>query len=76
MACRRCRCGRRCKPTAVSSTRNATPREWKAAFARFLDVERKELIDSIENDKKWDEDVESKVKEAVEAFNQQYGVEG
>ena len=50
--------------------------EWKGAFARFLEVERKALIDSVETDKKWDEEVEGRVKEAVEAFNQQYGVEG
>src|SRR5437879_10583894 len=47
--------------------------DWKAAFARFLDVERKALIDSIETDKKWDEEVESQVREAVGAFNRQYG---
>ena len=50
--------------------------EWKAAFGRFLELERKALIDAIETDKKWDEDVEARVKEAVEAFNQQYDVEG
>ena len=49
---------------------------WKAAFGRFLELERKALIDAIETDKKWDEDVEARVKEAVEAFNQQYDVEG
>ena len=51
-------------------------REWKAALARYLMAERKALLDSIENEKKWDDDVERQVKEAVEAFNKQFGVEG
>jgi F-type H+-transporting ATPase subunit alpha len=49
--------------------------DWKAGFARFLEAERKALIDSIETEKKWDEEVEARVREAIEAFNQQYGVE-
>jgi F-type H+/Na+-transporting ATPase subunit alpha len=51
-------------------------REWKSLFARYLGAERKALIDSLENDKKWDEEVEAQVREAIEAFNKQYGVEG
>jgi F-type H+-transporting ATPase subunit alpha len=51
-------------------------REWKALFARYAGAERKALIDSLENDKKWDEEVEGQVREAIEAFNKQYGVEG
>jgi F-type H+-transporting ATPase subunit alpha len=50
--------------------------EWKAAFSRFLHAERKALIDSIENDKKWDDEVEAQVRETVETFNRQFGVEG
>jgi F0F1-type ATP synthase alpha subunit len=50
--------------------------EWKDAFGRFLSADRKTLIDSIENDQKWDDQVEDRVKEAIEAFNKQYGVEG
>jgi F-type H+-transporting ATPase subunit alpha len=50
--------------------------DWKQAFSRFLQAERKALIDSIENDRKWDDDVEGQVKESIEAFNKQYGVEG
>jgi F-type H+-transporting ATPase subunit alpha len=51
-------------------------REWKSLFARYAAADRKALIDSLENDKKWDEEVEAQVKEAIEAFNKQYGVEG
>jgi F-type H+/Na+-transporting ATPase subunit alpha len=51
-------------------------REWKSALARFLMADKKALMDSIENDKKWDDDVEREVREAVEAFNKQFGVEG
>jgi F-type H+-transporting ATPase subunit alpha len=51
-------------------------REWKAALARYLMADRKALLDAIENEKKWDEDVERQVREAVEAFNKQFGVEG
>jgi F-type H+-transporting ATPase subunit alpha len=51
-------------------------REWKAALARYLMAEKKALLDSIENEKKWDEDVEGQVKDAIQAFNKQYGVEG
>jgi F-type H+/Na+-transporting ATPase subunit alpha len=51
-------------------------REWKAALARYLTAERKALLDSIENEKKWDDDVEGQVKDAIQAFNKQYGVEG
>ena len=50
--------------------------EWKEAFARFLSADRKSLIDSIESEQKWDDEVEDRVKEAIEAFNKQYGVEG
>jgi F-type H+-transporting ATPase subunit alpha len=50
--------------------------EWKAAFMRFLTAERRALIDSIETDKRWDEKVEGEVREAIEAFNRQFGVEG
>jgi F-type H+-transporting ATPase subunit alpha len=49
---------------------------WKEAFARFLTAERRALVDGIENDRKWDDEVEDRVKEAIEAFNRQYGVEG
>jgi F-type H+-transporting ATPase subunit alpha len=51
-------------------------REWKAALARYLSADRKGLLDLIENEKKWDDDVEGQVKEAIEAFNKQFGVEG
>ncbi|MBJ7601178.1 MAG: F0F1 ATP synthase subunit alpha [Candidatus Nephthysia bennettiae] len=51
-------------------------REWKAALTRYLMAERKALLDAIENEKKWDDDVEGQVREAVEAFNKQFGVEG
>jgi F-type H+-transporting ATPase subunit alpha len=51
-------------------------REWKAALARYLMAERKALLDAIENEKKWDEDVEGQVRDAIEAFNKQFGVEG
>ncbi|HEY4027087.1 MAG TPA: F0F1 ATP synthase subunit alpha [Candidatus Dormibacteraeota bacterium] len=50
--------------------------EWREAFARFLSAERKALIDSLETDQKWDDEVEGRVREAIEAFNRQYGVEG
>jgi F-type H+/Na+-transporting ATPase subunit alpha len=51
-------------------------REWKEAFARFLNAERRALIDSIETDRQWDDRVEERVREAIEAFNRQHGVEG
>ncbi len=50
-------------------------REWKNGFSRFLLAERKTFVDSIESDRKWDEDVEAKVKETIDAFNRQSGVE-
>jgi F-type H+-transporting ATPase subunit alpha len=51
-------------------------RAWRDAFGRFLANERAELIDkTIEAEKKWDDDVEGSVREAVETFNDQYGVE-
>jgi proton translocating ATP synthase F1 alpha subunit len=49
---------------------------WKEAFVSFLAAERRSLLDALENDGKWDEEVENRVKEAIEAFNAQYGVEG
>ena len=48
--------------------------EWKEQFIRFLHAERQPFIDGIENDKKWDDDVEKQVREAVLAFNRQFGV--
>jgi F-type H+-transporting ATPase subunit alpha len=50
--------------------------DWKAAFGRFLSAERRAVLDSIETDKKWDDEVEAQVRDAIEAFNRQYGVEG
>ncbi|MDQ6636918.1 MAG: F0F1 ATP synthase subunit alpha [Candidatus Dormibacteraeota bacterium] len=50
-------------------------REWKNGFSRFLLAERKTFVDSIETDRKWDEDVEAKVKETIDAYNRQSGVE-
>jgi F-type H+-transporting ATPase subunit alpha len=50
--------------------------DWKAAFSRFLHAERTALIDSIEYERRWDDDVEGLVREAIETFNRQYGVEG
>jgi F-type H+-transporting ATPase subunit alpha len=50
--------------------------EWRISLARYLMAERKALIDSIEQEKKWDDEVENQVKDAIEAFNRQYGVEG
>jgi F-type H+/Na+-transporting ATPase subunit alpha len=50
--------------------------DWKQAFVRFLLAERKALVDSLEADQKWDDEVEGRVKEAIETFNRQYGVEG
>jgi F-type H+-transporting ATPase subunit alpha len=49
--------------------------DWKRSFASFLHAERKSLVESIENDRKWDDEVEGRVKEAIDAFNRQYGVE-
>ena len=50
--------------------------EWKDAFGRFLSSERMALIDSLETERRWDDDTEGQVKEAIETFNRQYGVEG
>jgi len=50
--------------------------DWKEAFSRFLHAERTALINAIETERKWDDDAEAQVREAVETFNQQYGVEG
>ena len=49
-------------------------RDWKDAFARFLSAERKAFIDSIETEKRWDDETEGQVREAIETFNRQYGV--
>jgi F-type H+-transporting ATPase subunit alpha len=50
--------------------------DWQAGFARFLGAEHREFIDSFERDKRWDDEVENRVKEVISAFNRQYGVEG
>jgi F-type H+-transporting ATPase subunit alpha len=49
--------------------------EWKDGFSRFLHAERRAFIDGLETDRKWDEDVEGQVKETIETFNRQFGVE-
>jgi F-type H+-transporting ATPase subunit alpha len=51
-------------------------RGWSEAFARFLSADRRAMIDSLERDRRWDDDVEGQVREAIEAFNRQFGVEG
>jgi F-type H+/Na+-transporting ATPase subunit alpha len=48
---------------------------WKEAFNAWLRAERKALAQSIENERRWDDEVEAQVKEAVETFNRQFGVE-
>ena len=50
--------------------------DWKAGFSRFLHAERRAFIDSIETERRWDDDVETQVREAIDTFNRQYGVEG
>jgi F-type H+-transporting ATPase subunit alpha len=49
--------------------------DWKDGFASYLEAEQKGLLETIENDKTWDDDVEGRVRQAIEAFNRQYGVE-
>ncbi|MGH7870269.1 MAG: F0F1 ATP synthase subunit alpha, partial [Candidatus Dormibacteraceae bacterium] len=48
--------------------------EWKDRFNRFLGRERSNLIESLERDKRWDESVEGEVREAIEAFNREFGL--
>jgi F-type H+-transporting ATPase subunit alpha len=50
--------------------------EWRNALGRYLEADRGALLESIENEQKWDEDAERQVREAIEAFNKQFGVEG
>ncbi|MBO0704040.1 MAG: F0F1 ATP synthase subunit alpha [Candidatus Dormibacteraeota bacterium] len=49
--------------------------QWKDNFSRWLHAEHQEFIDSLERDGKWDDDVENRVKEVIEAFNRQSGVQ-
>ncbi len=49
--------------------------DWKDGVASYLEAEQKGLLETIENDKTWDDDVEGRVRQAIEAFNRQYGVE-
>ena len=51
-------------------------KDWKDRFVRFLHAEHQALIDSIETDKKWNDEVEGQVREVIAAFNKQFGVEG
>ena len=49
--------------------------QWKDNFARWLHAEHQEFIDSLERDGKWDDEVENRVKEVIEAYNRQSGVQ-
>src|SRR3989440_5614327 len=48
--------------------------EWKEACARFAEADRKDLLETIESGA-WNDEVEGRLREAIEAFNQQYGVD-
>jgi F-type H+/Na+-transporting ATPase subunit alpha len=48
--------------------------QWKDNFGRWLHAEHQDFIDSLERDGKWDDDVEGRVKEVIEAYNRQAGV--
>ena len=49
--------------------------QWKDNFARWLHAEHQEFIDSLEREGKWDDEVENRVKEVIEAYNRQSGVQ-
>ncbi len=50
-------------------------KEWKDGFARFLAAERRELIEGIERDRRWNEEVEVAVRDAIVTYNRTSGVE-
>ena len=50
--------------------------EWQAGFIRFLTAERKQLVDSLEREKRWDDETSARVEDAVKTWNRQFGVEG
>ncbi|MFZ0216143.1 MAG: F0F1 ATP synthase subunit alpha [Candidatus Dormiibacterota bacterium] len=47
--------------------------EWKAGLIRFLHAEHQDYLDSIEQDKKWDDEVEARTRSLLEEYNQQSG---
>ena len=49
---------------------------WEAGFVRFLLSERRAFVDSLERDKRWDDEVTGLVEDAVRTWNRQFGVEG
>ena len=50
--------------------------EWEAGFVRFLLSERRSLTESLEREKRWDDQSTAQVEDAVRTWNRQFGVEG
>jgi F-type H+-transporting ATPase subunit alpha len=53
----------------------AQVKPWKDRFIRFLHSDHQAFIDSIETDKRWDDEVEEQVRAIIETFNRQFGAE-
>jgi len=49
-------------------------KEWEDGYARFMRAERKAFLDSLEKDKKWEDDTVKRVEDSLRAFNKQFGV--
>ncbi len=50
--------------------------EWKAGFDRFVRAEGQDYTRAIEQEKRWDDDMERWTEDLVSTFNRQFGVEG
>jgi F-type H+-transporting ATPase subunit alpha len=50
--------------------------EWKNQFGRFVRAEHSDYMKAIEEDKRWDDEMEAWTEDIISAFNKQYGVEG
>jgi len=60
----------------IDKVPTARVREWEEAFTRFMQAERKGVLDEIDDKKALDDALFARLKAAISTFNHQFGVEG
>ena len=60
----------------IDKVPTARIKEWEEAFTRFMQAERKGVLDEIDDKKALDDALFARLKAAISTFNHQFGVEG
>ena len=49
-------------------------REWEQGFTRYMDADRRDVLDAIAEKKELDDDLTKRLEDAIKTFNRQFGV--